>query len=127
MSAHEQCHAVGKFDCLHDEYIHAVTLDQGGGEGDVESPVAWFDRVDLEVDCEGHEPGPYQPAGVSVYCEGSCTREWGHSVHYGTRWLLARENSQGRFWVECYDTEQARDGRYDELVAAFLEWEGPVL
>ena len=123
MSKHTECGAVGKFDCTYDEYVWDVTMDTGDGEGHVESSVAWFCEVTLETECEGH-PGL---GDVSVYCDGSCTPEWRAAQHYDTRYLIARENSQGIFWVETYDTEEARDERLEGLRQAYAEWDTDVL
>lgn len=101
MSKHMECSAAGKFDCAADENVHDVTLDTGLGEGHVDAPSAWFEPIDLDGDTE---PGLVE--------------------HYGTRWLIARENSQGRFWAECYDTEQAREERLEGLRESWGEWEG---
>lgn len=27
---------------------------------------------DEDYGCPGHEPGPVEPAGLSVYCDGTC-------------------------------------------------------
>lgn len=26
-------------------------------------------------DCPGHEPGPFDPMGITIYCDGSCQRQ----------------------------------------------------
>ena len=106
MSKHTECGAVGKFDCLADEYIYGTTLESGAGEGDVEASCAWFEEVTLDTS------DPKEQAAIE---------------HYGTRYLIARENSQGIFWVETYDTEQARDERLEGLRQAFAEWDTDVL
>lgn len=130
MSKHEECASVGKFDCRADEKIHEFTLDSGMGEGNVEGPAAWFEPLDLDIECEGHSHDPSIPssvAGEAMYCDGSCRPEWALADHYGTRWIIAREDSQGRFWVECYDTEDSRDERVEGLRSAHAEWDMGVL
>lgn len=127
MSAHDECSRPGKFGCWADETIHASTLDSGAGEGDVAAPCAWFEVVDLETECEGHESLNGADMGRSIECDGSCMPEWKLAQHYGTRWLIARENSDGRFWVECYDTEAARDERVEGLRESWNEWAGELL
>ncbi len=124
---HLSCGRPGKFDCSADEKIHQDSLEWGTGEGDVQSPSGWFDPIELEVECEGHESTAGYAMGQSVFCDGSCTPEWQLAKHYGTRWLIARENEQGQFWVETYDTEQARDERLEGLRAAYAEWNPGVL
>lgn len=106
MSAHEDCAAPGKFSCTADEYIQDLALDMGDGEGDVESPVAWFSEVTLDESDE---------------------RERGAAEHYGSRWLIAREFSDGRFAVEAYPTEGDRHDRLESLRAAYVEWDVRVL
>ena len=130
MSKHEECGAVGKFDCPADETIYGTTLDSGDGEGDTAAPCAWFCEVTLEDECEGHEHDPSVPtsvAGESMLCDGRCQPDYALAQHYGTRWLIARENSNGTFWVECYDTEEARDERLEGLRQAYAEWDTDVL
>lgn len=29
---------------------------------------------DEDDECQGHEPGPYDPPGITVYCDGSCRK-----------------------------------------------------
>lgn len=54
------------------------TLDayvEEGGMSLVEAAEMMVDAGDLPEDtleCEGHEPGPDDPAGIAVYCDGSC-------------------------------------------------------
>jgi len=106
MSKHEECGAVGKFDCPADEYIYGTTLDSGAGEGDTAAPCAWFESITLETDELGERTA---------------------FAHYGTRYLIARESDSGRFWVELYDTEEARDERLEGLRKAYAEWDTDVL
>lgn len=106
MSAHEDCAAPGKFSCTADEFIQDLSLDQGEGEGDVESPVAWFSEVTLDE---------------------SDKRECRAADHYASRWLIAREFSDGRFAVEVFATEGDRHERLEALRAAYIEWDVSVL
>ena len=127
MSAHDECGAVGKFDCWQDERIHELTVEFDEGEGNVEGPAGWFMPLDLEDECEGHESLNGASMGASVTCDGKCQPDWVLVQHYGTRHLIARENGLGQWWVECYDTEQARDERLEALRAAHAEWDTAVL
>lgn len=102
--AHWTCNQHGKFDCLFDEAVSQLAADDGTGEGHVEAPCAWFDAIFLD-------PGA----------------EAGLIEHYGTRWIIARENAQGFFWVETFDTEQFRDERLESLRAVWAEWDEGVL
>jgi len=106
VSAHEDCSSPGKFACNADEYIQDLTLDMGDGEGDIESPSAWFSAVTLDENDE---------------------REASAAEHYGSRWLIAREFNDGRFFVEVYPTEGDRHERLDVLRAAYVEWDASVL
>lgn len=103
MSAHTECGRVGKFDCTFDEYIHD-TLEGDPGEGDLQSPSAWFCAVVLDDD----DPLDVAAAG-----------------HYGGRWLIAREFSDGRWAVEVYSTDAYREERLVTLRAAFDRWDSP--
>lgn len=100
LPAHFRCDAPGKYDCDADEYVHSAADDEGSGEGDVSSPVAWFAEVTLDLDSE------------TKLIE-----------HYGTRYLIARTLESGVSPVEMYDTQQARDERLEELRAAYAEWD----
>lgn len=31
-----------------------------------------FALTEAGDDCRGHEPSPYEPMGITVYCDGSC-------------------------------------------------------
>lgn len=104
MSAHDECSRPGKFDCAADEKINEITFEECIGEGDVQADCAWF-----------------APVSLGDLFEGDLIK------HYGTRWLIARENSDGRFWVECYDTEAARAERVEGLRASWNEWAGELL
>ena len=106
MSAHEDCATPGKFSCTADEYVLDYAADDGAGEGHVESPVAWFAEVVLSED---------DPMVDGII------------EHYGTRYLIAREFSDGRFMVECYATVVDMDERLSELRAAYAEWDTAVL
>lgn len=124
MSApHAECGSVGKFDCHFDEGVHGFTMESGAGEGHVDSPVGWFEEITLETECKGHE----QVVGSDLSCDGSCTPEWLFHQHYGTRWLIARENDRGFFWTEAYETEAYRDERLEALREAYAEWDTGVL
>lgn len=102
--AHRTCREHGKYDCAFDEAVSGIAADDGSGEGHVEAPCAWFDGITLD-------PGT----------------EAGLIEHYGTRWLIARENNQGLFWVEDFATERFRDERLEELRKAWAEWDEAVL
>lgn len=106
MSDHDQCGRAGKFDCEYDQFIYGMTVDFDEGEGNVQGPAAWFQSIDLHSE-DVHE----RPA----------------ILHYGAACLIARESSEGRFWVECYDTASARDERLEGLRAAHNEWDMGVL
>lgn len=100
MSAHTECGRVGKFDCDVDEWLHGVLLDSGEpGCGDIEAPCAWFAEVDLDRESEADAID-----------------------HYGSEWILARELSDGRWFVEVYPTLADRDTRVDILNRAFEQW-----
>lgn len=99
MSAHDECRGVGKFDCDADELIYDLTMDDGAGEGDVESPSGWWETVDLT-----------EPADEAL------------AEHYGARYLIAREGNDGRFWVEAYATREARNERLDVFEEAYRAW-----
>lgn len=101
MSTHETCGQPGKFDCAYDEYVYDTTLDDGGGNGDVEAPVGWWATVDL-TDADVHDAAAAE--------------------HYGVRWLIVRENGQGIVWVEAYALEADRDARDDALAEGYRLW-----
>lgn len=110
MSAHTECGRAGKFDCDFDEWVYNLILWFGDpGEGDVQSPSAWFCEVDLDPDAEEHADKPQLDAAAIE--------------HYGSRWLIARELDDGRWFVEVYDTVEARQARLDVLRAAYEEWD----
>lgn len=88
---HWHCVGTGKFDCDGDESIHDALMETGAGEGDVDSPTGWFQAVDL---------APDEPDALA---------------HYGSRWLLARQDGNGFFWVMVYRTEESRDVFVTEL------------
>jgi len=98
--AHRTCGRAGKFDCAFDESIHELTVLEGVSEGDLQAPCAWFADMQLDPGTEG-----------------------GLVEHYGTRWLIARENDQGFFWVEDFATEQMRAERLESLRKAWAEWD----
>lgn len=100
MSAHTECARVGKFDCHYDQYVHSASLEEGLGEGDVQAPCAWFAEFTLD------------PAA-----------EPGFAEHYGGRWLVLRELEDGRFFVEVYETSEARDERLEALRTAYEDWD----
>lgn len=101
MSAHAECGAVGKFDCAVDEWLHGVLLDSGEpGEGDVQSPSAWFAEVDLSRDTEADA-----------------------IEHYDSEWIIARELNDGRWFVEVYPTLADRDDRMDALRHGLDAWD----
>ncbi|QXN74018.1 hypothetical protein SEA_ALUMINUMJESUS_92 [Microbacterium phage AluminumJesus] len=101
---HTECGHVGKFDCEFDAEVHRMILDAGDpGEGDVQSPSAWFAEFDIESgDLDAIE-------------------------HYGSEWLIARELNDGRFFVEVYETSEAQQERLEILRAAYEEWDIDVL
>lgn len=101
MSAHTECGRVGKFDCAYDEYVHD-TLLENPGEGDVQSPSAWFCEVDLAA-TDGDDAGAIE--------------------HYGSEWLIARELNDGRWFVEVYPTLADRDDRMDALRHGLEAWD----
>jgi hypothetical protein len=120
---HLNCRSLGKFECAYDEGVYDVTMEGFGDDGgDVQSTAGWWSTFDLDIDCEGHEPGPYQPAGESVYCDGSCTHDWRAYRHYSGAFLLARQNDSGAFWVETYVTEAQRKERTDQLERYHYSW-----
>ncbi|QNL30063.1 hypothetical protein SEA_CASEND_96 [Microbacterium phage Casend] len=103
MSAHAECGRVGKFDCDVDEYIHRIILEDGDpGEGDVQSPSAWFTEVGLD-------PSNEIEAAI-IY-------------HYGSQWIIARELEDGRWFIEVYPTLADRDERMGVLRAAHEVWD----
>jgi len=104
--SHIDCAAPGKFACTADEYVQDLALDAGDGEGDVESPTAWFCEVTLDETDE---------------------RERGAAEHYGSRFLIAREFSDGRFAVEVYAVEGDRHDRLEGLRTAYMAWDMGVL
>lgn len=106
MSAHDDCAAPGKFSCRAEEYVLDLAMDDGAGEGDVESPVAWFAEVTLDEDDE---------------TEADAAR------HFGTKWLLVREFSSGRVTVEWYATDDDRHVRLKELREEYRAWDLAVL
>ncbi len=106
MSAHEDCAAPGKFSCRAEEFILDLAMDDGAGEGDIESPVAWFAEVTLDDD----DPS-----------EAEAER------HFGTRWLVVREFDSGRITVECYATEDMRHERLKGLREEYRTWDLAVL
>lgn len=99
MSAHTECGRVGKFDCDVDEYIHSTIEDPG--EGDVQSPSAWFMEITLD------RYGEDDAAAIE---------------HYGSEWIIARELNDGRWFVEVYPTLADRDDRMDALRHGLEEW-----
>lgn len=101
---HLSCATITKYDCAADEYLHGQLSEWGEGEGHVESPVAWFAEVTLD---------PEQ--------EPELTK------HYGTIWLIARENSQGFSWVETFTDRASRDERLEAMRAEYAEWDTEVL
>lgn len=106
MIPHEDCAAPGKFSCTADEWVLDYAMDDGAGEGDVESPVAWFAEVILRDN---------DPTMARLI------------MHYGTRYLVAREFSDGRTSVECYATAGDMDERLTELRDAYRQWDVEVL
>lgn len=103
MSAHTECGRVGKFDCHFDEYVHGIILEDGDpGEGDVQSPSAWFTEVGLDSSNE------LESAAIH---------------HYGSEWLIARELNDGRWFVEVYPTLADRDDRMDALRHGLEAWD----
>lgn len=105
--AHRTCGRVGKFDCDYDATIHLLILESGlSGEGDVTAPCAWFMEFTLDI---------------------ADRADRARAEHYGTRWLIAREANDGRFWVETYDTEYQHAERLEQLRAAWDEWDLGVL
>lgn len=98
---HLECHDVGRFDCDFDRDVSESLAEEGEpGNGSVEW---WFWYAELTLDP---------------------VRERRTVEHYGTRWLIARDNSAGFFSVELYETAEARDERLEILDAAYAEWDG---
>jgi hypothetical protein len=40
------------------------------------------------VECDGHEAGPFDPMGVTVYCDGSCLTAYPSNAHADARAAL---------------------------------------
>lgn len=99
MSAHETCGRLGKFDCTADEVVYDRTMDEGIGDGDVEATSMWWSSLDL-TEAEDEQL----------------------AEHYGARYIIARENSAGTFWVEVYATTEAREERLNVLEEAYRAW-----
>jgi len=100
MSAHDQCYRPGRYNCEHDEQLETRFSEVGTGQGSIEAPTGWFAEFTLMPDIEQ-----------------------GLIEHYGSRWAILRESSQGFFWGEFFDTEAARDERLNALEAAWLAWD----
>lgn len=92
---------MGKFDCSFDEGVLESVMESGDGEGDVESPSAWFAEVTLTE------------------------AEESFITHYGTRHLLVRELSSGFVFVEPYATQEMLDERLGALRDELEKWEQP--
>jgi hypothetical protein len=75
-------HTEGIFDC-EAHFGPTITLSTCGRCGKTR------DEHDDELMCMGHEPGPYEPAGIEVYCDGSCVQEGCvfKEKHIPTRWV----------------------------------------
>lgn len=61
-------HSEGIFECM-SVFGTTITLSTCGRCGRTQ------EEHDEELFCDGHEPGPYEPAGIAVYCDGSCVQE----------------------------------------------------
>ncbi len=57
----DDCHCAGL-----DHYTVEFGTDWGAGEATVAV------KFHYRYECEGHYPGPHDPMGVTVYCDGSC-------------------------------------------------------
>lgn len=107
MSAHETCGRPGKFDCEADETISTLANEDGAGDGSVESPSGWFSGLRLVG-------GPdMDTATADALAE-----------HYGVRYVIAREDGDGRFWVEAYAMPQPWQQRLDDLQEDYERWAG---
>lgn len=97
----------GKFDCIVDEFAYACTLD--GGEdtlGDVESPSGHLAKVTL---MDPHEDGATWLDGRGIQ-------------HYGSRYLIVRENTQGFVQVISFDSEETREIAWQMASEAYFAW-----
>lgn len=103
MSAHEMCGRPGKFDCAADEVVSTLANEDGAGHGSVEAPVGWFSDLDLWDN---------DPAEMEL------------ARHYDARYLIAREDNLGRFWVEVFVLRADRDRRLDDLQDEYERWAG---
>ena len=117
MSAHSTCSNIGKLDCLFDEKVHEYTLD-GFCEmdGSVEAPCGWFGKVDLVSEDD--------LGAMSIMVDGAPANEEDDAAiaHYGTRFLLVRENEQGFVYVIPFQTEEGRDAAYQQLIVEYDTW-----
>jgi len=96
-----------KYDTEHDEHVSEMIGDgMADTDGDVEAPVGWFAAVTLD----DTEDSPDLAA----------------LEHYGTPWLLARENSQGFFTVIPFPTIEARNQAYAQLEQDYLLWDAGI-
>jgi hypothetical protein len=129
MSAHDNCHDVGKYNCDLEERLHTKVIEFESGDGHVEAPTGWFIAVDLDVECEGHEHDPSSfssVAGVSTFCDGSCMPEWDLFTHFGSRWLLLQHNELGFVFTSRYQSEEERDADLATLEREYSEWDAEV-
>ncbi|MGO1566442.1 MAG: hypothetical protein ACTHXC_00330 [Brachybacterium sp.] len=110
---HEYCsHIKGKYACPFDSELDRMVLEWDEGDGHVEAPTGWWASIGL-VD------------GDVISSALDTDRKL--ITHYGTRWLIARTNGDGLFWVETYETVTARDARVDELEDAYVDWDPDAL
>jgi hypothetical protein len=127
---HNLCSGIGRYDCDFVARIDETILDSGAGEGDVEAPVGWFEEITLDALCEGHpddDSSMNMAAGATRYCDGSCRRgeeEHELAVHFGTPWLIARQDTHGFFWALRYASPEERDDDLEFLRDRFEGWEG---
>lgn len=108
MSAHDTCHRVGKFDCEHDEVVSEFADLAGDNDGDVDAPSGWWSTITLVPSSEMPDP------------------EYGDDderiEHYGSRYLIAREDQQGFFKVIAFDTTEEREDYRQALADDYSAW-----
>lgn len=95
--------APGKYDCHFDSWVHGELLTGEAGDGHVEAPTGWFVAVDLDTGHANHDE--------SLAAE-----------HYGSRWLIVKEDSRGFVGVFPFENEEQREIMLGLLVEQFNDW-----
>ena len=97
---------MSKFASKQDEMVYALTLDSRGSDsGNVEAPTGWFCTVDL------NEPGDDTAAAIA---------------HYGSPFVIVREDQQGFVSVIGFPDKAARDEAFEDLDHAYMRWDAEV-